>query len=277
MCFLLARYGMRGLFDWNRPWRFLFLIATFGAAFFGGYRSMVVILFLIFSIQFYLEGLLRTHYFPIVLGLAIAGLAPILFFSSSMPAPVQRAISFLPVNVDSEVLNDARASSEWRFQMWAEAAKDIPKYLLVGKGFSINPEDLYAVTLQSQLGISTEQFEGSLIAGDYHSGPLSVLIPFGILGAVGFLWILYGGYKILSLNLRYGDLRLRRINIVLLSFYITYCISFFFIFGALQTELSVFLGVCGMSVTLNGGVRRKVKARPAPEPAPPATMVMEAG
>ena len=107
-CFLLAHYGIRGLFDWARPWRFVFLCLTVGAAFFGGFRSVVILLFLIFALQFYFEGLMRTHFLPIVVGLAIFGFAPILFFANTMPTSVQRAISFLPVNVDSAILADAR-------------------------------------------------------------------------------------------------------------------------------------------------------------------------
>jgi hypothetical protein len=38
---------------------------------------------------------------------------------------------------------------------------------------------------------------------------------------------------------------------------------FFFVFGALNSQLSVFLGILGLSVSLNGGVcRKKALARP---------------
>jgi hypothetical protein len=277
LCFLLARFGIRGIFDFNRPWRFLFLCLTIVVAFFAGFRSIMVILFLIFAVQFYLEGLLRTHYFPIVAGLAICGLTPILLFSNSMPAAVQRAISFLPVNVDSEILADAKGSTEWRVGMWTAVSREIPQYLIIGKGFSINPDELFSVVEAGRMGLQTADYEGSMLAGDYHSGPLSVLIPFGIFGMIGFLWILYGGYRVLSMNLRYGDPRLRRINTVLLAFYISYCISFIFIFGALQSQLPTFLGACGMSVSLNGGVKRRIPMKRAPAAAAPRSLVMEAG
>ena len=78
-CFLLLRYGIRGLFDWARPWRFIFLGLTVGASFFAGFRSIFVLLFLIFAFQFYFEGLFRTHILPIVVGLAVCGFIPILF------------------------------------------------------------------------------------------------------------------------------------------------------------------------------------------------------
>jgi hypothetical protein len=273
--FLLVRYGIRGLFDLTKPWRFAFLCLTIGATLFAGFRSAMATMFLIFVFEFYFEGLVRTHYLPIVVGLAICGFIPILFFSQAMPATVQRAISFLPVNVDSDILEDTKASSEWRYEMWAEVWKEVPKYLIVGKGYSINPGEILAVNDAIRAGAASS-FEGSMIAGDYHNGPLSIVVPFGIPGVLGFLWVLVRGYRVLSWNLRFGDARLRRINSALLSYYLAYCISFFFIFGAFNGQLYIFLGICGFSVSLNGGVKRRAAPKRKPIPVP-QTLAMEPG
>jgi hypothetical protein len=275
LCFLLALYGIRGLFDWTRPWRFVFLCLIFAAASFSGFRSSIMLLLLIFAFQFYFEGLLRTHFLPIIVGLAICGFIPILFFANSMPASVQRAISFLPVNVDSEVLVDAKGTSEWRLHMWAEVLKEVPKYLIVGKGYSINPADLFQVNEAVRVGAVSE-FEGFMLGGDYHSGPLSVIVPFGILGVIGFLWVLIAGFRVLSWNHRFGDARLRLINSVLLSYYLANVVQFLFIFGAFSAQLYWFLGACGFSVSLNGGVRRRAAPKRKPIPVP-QTVVMEPG
>ena len=276
LCLLLAQYGIRGIFDLVRPWRVLFFFLTVVGSFFAGFRSITILLFLIFAFQFYFEGLLRTHYLPIVAGLAICGMAPILFFSSSMPAAVQRAISFLPVNVDSEVLAEATGSAEWRFQMWDAVEKEIPKYLIIGKGYAIDPNEIFAVNEAARTGMSINAYEGSMLAGDYHNGPLSVIIPFGLFGVIGFLWVLIAGFRVLHANYRFGDARLRRMNTLFLSFYLAQAVSFFFIFGAFNSEMSVFLGVCGMSVSLNGGVKRRSVRRPKPIPVP-HTLAMEPG
>jgi O-antigen ligase len=256
LCFLLAHYGIRGLFNVAKPWRLAFLCLTVGACFFSGFRSTLALLFLIFAFQFCLEGLLRTRLFPIMVALVIAGFVSLLLFANRMPLAVQRAVAFLPVNVDSEVLANAKGSSEWRFQMWSVAWKDIPKYLVVGKGYSIDPTEMDVTREAIRMGILSS-FEESLLAGDYHSGPLSVIIPFGIIGSVAFVWVLIAGFWVLYSNYHYGDAALRRINTVLLAYYLAHCVSFFLIFGALNSELFVFLGICGFSVSLNGGVRRK--------------------
>jgi hypothetical protein len=268
-CFLLARYGIRGLFDWAKPWRFLFLCVTVGACVFAGYRSMLMVLFLIFALQFYLEGLLRTYFLPMFAGLAMFILVPILLLSDKMPLAVQRAISFLPVKVDSDVRADAVGSTDWRVQMWAVVWKDVPKYLIIGKGYAIDPTEMYLTTEAIRMGLISN-YEEALLAGDYHSGPLSVIVPFGIGGAVAFLWVLGAGYWVLYSNYRYGDVKLRRINTVLLSYYLAYAVSFFFVFGSFYSQLFIFLGAAGFGVSLNGGVKKapasKDHAIALPEP-----------
>ena len=129
LCVQLGLYGLRGIFDWVKPWRALFLGLTVVAACFAGFRSILMLLLLILAFQFYFEGLVRTLAFPTVIALAIFGFIPLMLFSERMPPVVQRALSFLPVNVNSDVRTDAKGSTEWRLQMWSVVWKDVPKYL----------------------------------------------------------------------------------------------------------------------------------------------------
>jgi hypothetical protein len=275
LCFLLARFGIRGLFDWGKPWRFVFFCLTIGSSFFAGARSAIIMLLLIFGFQFYFERLMRTHFLPIIILFALFGFVPILAFSDRMPLSVQRAISFLPVNVDPSVTEQANSSVGWRLEMWAIVVKQVPKYLIIGKGYSLDPSELAGTVASVQAGTASD-FEGSMAAGDYHSGPLSVIIPFGIFGVVAVTWLLIAGYKVLHWNYRFGDVRLRRINTLILSYYLAQVVSFLFIFGALNGTLFAFLGACGLSVSLNGGVRRRAAPRPKPVPVP-QTMAMAPG
>jgi hypothetical protein len=278
LSFLFAKYGIRGLFDWSKPWRFIFLFLTVAAAGLSGFRSSMGFLFLLFVIQFYYEGLFRTRLLPIVAGAAILSFIPILFFSSSMPGSVQRSISFLPVTVNPEILQEAKATQDWRLEMWEAASREIPKYVLLGKGYTINPDEIFSVNEAARIGLPVSAYETCMVAGDYHSGPLSVLIPFGVLGIIAFIWVLIGGYLVLYRNHRYGDAKLRRINCALLSYYLAHCFCFFFIFGALSTDFFLFLGLCGFSVSLNGGVKRRAAA-PKREPVPVVqqTLAMDPG
>jgi O-antigen ligase len=140
--------------------------------------------------------------------------------------------------------------------MWREVLPEVPKYLFLGKGYSIDPVDLYLTEQASQSGLLSN-YETSIIAGDYHNGPLSVLMPFGLPGAIAVLWLLGAGVKVLYGNMRYGDARLRLINAVLLSYFLAQTIQFFFVVGAISSQLVAFMGILGLSVSFNGGVCRK--------------------
>ena len=112
------------------------------------------------------------------------------------------------------------------------------------------------------------------MAGDYHSGPFSVLIPFGVWGAIGWLWFLGASCRALYFNYRYGDESLRAANTLLLAYFGARTISFFVIFGDLSADLAQFVAVTGMSVCLNGGIRKPTKASEiiASDPSIPGTL-----
>jgi hypothetical protein len=140
--------------------------------------------------------------------------------------------------------------------MWQILLPDLPKYFWLGKGYSVSPTDLYLTQQSVRRGLSAD-YESSLLAGDYHSGPLSVYIPFGTPGLLAFLAFLAAGWRVLLANFRYGDSSLRKINTFLLAFFVTRVIFYFFVFGSFSTDLYVFTGTLGFSVALNGYASRK--------------------
>jgi O-Antigen ligase len=274
LCFVLARWGVRGLFDWRKPWRLLLFVAAVAAGLFSGFRSEMGILGVLLIIQFTVEGLWKTFYLP---GLAFVGilcLIPVLLFAERMPDPIQRALAFLPVKLDTQVRMETEASTVWRHEMWDEVWPEVPKYLLIGKGYAIDPVDLYLTTEATRMGLYSN-YEGFVVAGDYHNGPLSVLMPLGLAGAIGFLWLLASGLKVLYCNWRYGDPRLKSINNFLLSYFLAQCVIFFFVFGAFNSQLSIFLGILGLSVSLNAGVCWKRTPKSVPKVASASEMLLE--
>jgi hypothetical protein len=254
--FALARWGLRGIFEWNKPWRYLLVLVASVLVSFGGYRSGVELLFLLFFVQFMVEGLWKTPLLPILFLLGVLCLMPVLFFASKMPGAVQRSISFLPVDIDPAVRADAAYSTDWRVNIWRTVLPEVPKYLLLGKGYGMNPAEFDLVSEEAQMGL-TEGYEVAIASGEYHSGPLSVLIPLGLFGAIAVFFVLRAGVKVLQSNRRYGDPRLRRVNDFLFAYFIAHIIQFVFVFGAFDAEFYTFLGVVGFSVGLNGGVCRK--------------------
>lgn len=258
--FMLIRYGLRGLLDVAKPWRFVVAAGLLGLSLLGGFRSVLLLLGLVFLIQFYFEGLFRTKLVVAMLVITMLGAAVLVPTAKHLPLSVQRSLSFLPLDIDSYARANAQGSLEWRFEMWKILMAEIPQYFWLGKGYAVNPSDLYFAEQSIRRGFARD-FEGALVAGDYHSGPLSILIPFGIFGVAAFVWFLVASTRLLYRNFRFCDDRLRNINVFLLSLFIARCIFYFVGFGALSSDLAIFVGLVGLSVAINGGVRRPESTR----------------
>jgi hypothetical protein len=256
-CLLLARYGIRGILDLKKPWRLgaLCFFIALGVA--TGFRSTVVIFLLTLGVLFYLERLHHTKLLlpTILCSLAVGGM--MILFANRLPLSFQRSLAVLPfVQLDPIAEMSARDSTGWRLQIWEDVVPTIPQYLLVGKGYA------YSAIEQAQMtrGAGQEAFE---LVGDYHNGPLSVLIPFGAFGAIAFVWFLVASIRVIYQNYKYGDPAFQNLNTFIFAFYIAKLVFFLAAFGALHTDLPMFLGLLGLSISLNGGV-----AKPAVAPAP---------
>lgn len=264
---MLARYGVAGLFDWRRPWRLLCWLGVVVVSLLGGFRSAVVFVGLVFAMQFMVEGLWRTRLLPlIVLGAAVA-VATIIPLAPKLPFSVQRALSFLPIEVSPLAKSDAAASTDWRMRMWHVVWAQVPQYLWLGKGYSINPTDLHLVGEAQLRGLAAD-IDQAVIAGDYHSGPLSVLVPFGIPGATAFLLFCIASLRLLHRNFKRTSPELRTVNAFLYSCFAAKFVFFWAAFGALASDLAQFAGFVALSVALNGTGEDAPARAPAKEPRP---------
>jgi len=249
LSWVLARYGLGQTFNWRKPWPlFLFLVALAAGAF-CGFRSIIIAFVLIVALQFWFEGLFRFRTVLTGLAVLLVGGAFLVSSADKLPLAVQRSISFLPLRVSPIVEISSSGSTEWRLEMWKELLPQVPKYLLKGKGFGIDPTDLAFASRPSGF---TEGFEGAMVAGDYHSGPLSLIIPLGIWGVIGFVWFIVASLKYLHLHYRYGDPDLRKINTFLLADFVARLVVFIFVFGGFFSDLFIFTGIVGLSVSFNG-------------------------
>lgn len=254
--FCFMRWGLRGIADFSKPWRVLLLAAGLFLGLFSGFRSTVAICVLIAAVQFMAEGLYRTRYALIVAALAAGGLIFIAAFSTSLPLAAQRAISFLPVEVDPSARLDAEGSLQWRLKIWKMVAEDIPQYFWIGKGYAMDPNDIYFFNESMKRGFM-EDYEFSVRAGDYHSGPLSILIPFGVWGMIGFIWFCWASYSVLWRNMRYGDPELKTINTFFFSYFVARVIFFVLFFGGLEVDIWIFASLVGVNLAINGGAKQK--------------------
>ena len=92
----------------------------------------------------------------------------------------------------------ADTSTEWRLAIWQALLPQVPKYLLLGKGYSFS-----AQTFNESMGLGAT-FKNNIdaadnplaLSSDFHSGPLSLVIPFGIWGVLVWLWYMAAGFYV---------------------------------------------------------------------------------
>jgi len=270
---MMARYGARGIFDLTKPWRLPAFLLIIFVGLLGGFRAILLTICIHFVIQFYLEGLVRTRLCAILVltGITVGALG--LPFIAKMPLAVQRCVAVIPgIQVSHLAKTDAEMSTRWRVEMWSVMVPEIPKYLILGKGYALKPADLYLANQAVMRGM-VKNYETALVAGVYHNGPLSVIIPFGIFGVIGLLWLMGAGGCVLCRNYRYGDPKLQLVNTFLLALFALHIIIFFLVYGAIESDIPGFLGPLGLSVAINRGVRKPVEEVEAPaevalQPAP---------
>ncbi|HEV8544262.1 MAG TPA: O-antigen ligase family protein [Verrucomicrobiae bacterium] len=270
--FFFVRYGIRGTFNLRYPWRLPVFLCAMIVGMFSGYRTTFLLVVITFAMQFLLEGLPKTKYLGIFGGALVLIAVAVMPFANRFPLPVQRCLSLLPLDLDRTALEEARGSTLWRLEMWRQVIPDIPKYFWVGKGYAIDPKDLYFAQQNISLR-ATAPYEEALVAGDYHNGPLTLIIPFGIWGVVVFGWFCAASIRLLWRNYQFGDPEIQNINTCLFAAFLAKLIYFIFIFGAFYLDLAAFTGLVALSVSMNHGMARRpapaplpVRARPEPEP-----------
>jgi hypothetical protein len=254
--FMLSRFGMAGLLDIGKPWRSILVVFFLALGTLSGFRSFFAFITLVFILAFVLEGLHRTRHLFRVMAVGMACCVGLFAFSSRLPLTVQRTLSFLPVDINPVAREDARGSSEWRFGMWKDLLPDVPQYLLKGKGYRIDATDMMFARMNTFRDLGTSS-DGLALAGDYHNGPLSVIIPFGLWGALAFVWFLAAAGRLLYFNFVNGDPTLRTINVALFACFLARVVFFTFLVGGLEGDLAYFAGLAGLSVSLNGVPRSR--------------------
>jgi hypothetical protein len=256
---LVARYSLRGIFMAGKLWRPVVFFISFVIIFLGGFRSAIIGVTITLLILFFLEGLHRTRLLPFLVIFALAVGGAIIPLGSKLPFTFQRVLSVLPdsvVQLNPEARANAEDSWEWRVRMWKAVEPQVPKHLLLGKGYAISQEDFNAEMGMNAAVNSADPAQQALaLSSDYHNGPLSIVLPLGIWGVIAFAWFLIGSLWVIYRNYRYSAPELHSLNAFLFATYLMTVIAFYG--GSLATNMCFFSGLMGLSVAINRGVCRK--------------------
>ena len=90
-----------------------------------------------------------------------------------------------------------------------------------------------------------------MLTGEYHNGPLSVVIPFGVWGVAAFLWFLVAGARRLHSHYRNSDPEMVNINRFLFALFLVRIVFFIFLIGSLYSGLVEFVFLVGLGEALN--------------------------
>lgn len=188
-CFLiLTRYGLNELFSGRRPLMLLLLAALGVVGLIGGHRALLVILTLTVLLmawgeRFYSPG--RVAFGGVFATLLLVGAYT---FGESLPLAAQRSLSILPgMRTAAIAADDAQSTFDGRLLMRRVGWEVAPNYLLLGRGFGMNPN-----VVESPEFDPFETIKAHLQVGRFYNGFIGLLVNTGLPGLLFMSMFLFG-------------------------------------------------------------------------------------
>ena len=172
-------------------WAPLILISLACAAG-SGFRNTIAIVGLTYVVALAYRGGWPSIILASLMGiLGIASLS-IINIIAPLPPNVQRALTPFPGTWEQRYKDDAKGSSEWRYEMWKEALLTERwienKWFGDGLGMSAleleRGQNLYHNKVTRSISGITVHQENAMAAGDYHSGPVQTIRVVGYVGLI---------------------------------------------------------------------------------------------
>lgn len=232
--FATALFPFALVIKWKKKWVMLCIwLAAFGLLGLSGFRSRLISQIVLVGAFFYFLSSNRRSY--IVKALLAGSLFWIilLFVAPLLPEGLQRAVSFVPgIDVADIMARNAQSSTEWRFTIWTECLRQAPKYFLIGRGIAFNVWETV-----HNLGASDVQRQSQwfmFLTHSYHSGPMTLLVDYGIPGLIVMLMIhiafIRKCFKI-GKDIVFGNTHLSRFTCFFIALVVQQIFSFWFLFG----------------------------------------------
>ena len=152
---------------------------------------------------FIASSMIRKRPFDAVLAGLAAGLFVMIFGAiwglSGLPMPIQRVLSFLPLEVSEEIRESADASADWRFEMWRIVLTS-DKYIknkMLGDGFGYSraEHDAQMKAMEGTGYYAGDSIDMFIAKGSYHGWHVEAIRFTGVLGLVIGLILLFGFAK----------------------------------------------------------------------------------
>jgi hypothetical protein len=201
-----------------------------------GFRSRLVAMLMIsFGCGYFLvRNKTRFILLMVVVGLFCWG--GLVLISPKLPMGLQRSISFVPgVQIQSQVADNALNSIEWRVEIWKYCLEQAPQYLFLGRGSAFDVHE--AVENLTSHDIATFSPWFAFTTRSYHSGPLTLLIDYGLPGFVVVLClgiIIFHRLWKMAKEVSIIDSFVARYAAFLCASVLWYWFAFFFVYGDIR-------------------------------------------
>ena len=152
-----------------------------------GFRSRLVALIMVIGLFLFCRSRQKTRFFFISIAAGMLFWMFLILASPYFSPGIQRAVSFVPfVQVDQVVAIDAQTSIEWRLEIWNYGWAKFDQYWLIGRGVAFDVYEFIA-SIGNALGMGLQSTYFAYLGHVYHSGPVTLLIDYGLPGTVLFL------------------------------------------------------------------------------------------
>ena len=248
---VLAKKWKIGFFGWL-VW--LLLMGIMGLT---GFRSKLVGLIMATFIFGFILSRFKLRYIIVSTLVGVFLWIFAIVISPHVPRGLQRTLSFIPgAYSDVRTGKDALESVEWRVEIWKYCWEKAPEYFWVGRGSAFNVYDAVGDLRRSDIMEFTPWF--AYMTRSYHSGPLTLLIDYGVLGLIIGSWLLIlilkitvnGAKKISTYNTIES-----RFCLALASILIWEIISFYLVYGQMPKFGRIIVAAAVVSVLTNSIVK----------------------
>lgn len=270
LCFLLS--PRLGKSPHGKVFLGLLFIGSIFAAAFSGFRGSFIRIATVTLAFFWIS---RPHhrgrlvFVTLAMGVCMAVLA--MTFGRSLPHPVQRVLSIFPMaDIEPVVRVDADSSSSWRMEIWNLTLRnEVRPHLLVGRGLCFDPNQLipqYSIRQETW-----ESIQNAVTTGGFHSGPLSILVSFGLPGLLLLLGITVSStVKHWRIHHRpWHDEWMRLIHLILLAYTLHLVLGFWLIYGDLNMVMLQYFSMLTFMEILAATRAEEVDLKNLVEVAPP--------
>ena len=155
-----------------------------------GFRSKLIGFVAITVIYGLFRSQSRIKYCVLMAVTGLLAWGAIILVVQQLPLGIQRAVSFVPgVKVSHEASFNAEGSVDWRVEIWKYCLEQAPQYLVLGRGSTFNAQETASGLGSHDIATFSPWF--AFETRSYHSGPLTLLVDYGLAGLIVGIWLTF--------------------------------------------------------------------------------------